>query len=314
MSDTLNVFHLHDILAETWRLQVNVATFNLIVFIDDPARRVWIHERALRIADKHPSRLIILDACNASGEVAVSSSALHLAVGELDANTVAHLTRELSAPDVPNVLWWSPERLIEHDFFAVLLELADRVVVDSSGACNDESVLRRLLCFVQPIKPLQDMAWMRSAPWREMIAQFFDDPDMHEDLASLTALEITSGSTAEALYLAGWLASRLAWTPQDLHTLHTSDGRPIALKLIDEGKKRRVVRAALTTGNSRYVAQLSDDENVVELSVEGAKSKPHWFVPLNNIDNASLIEQGILTNAIDEDFNASLRILRELLA
>jgi hypothetical protein len=313
MSVTLDVHHLHDILAEIWRLKLNVATFNLIVFIDDPTRRDWFYERALRIAEKHPSRLIILDACDASGEVTVSASALRLCVGKLDVSVIAHLTRELSAPDVPNVLWWSPECLIEHELFSVLLEQSDRVVMDSSGACNDESTLRRLLCFVHPVKPLQDLAWMRSAPWREMIAQFFDDPEMHEDLSTLSTLEITSGSTAEAFYLAGWLASRLAWTPEDESSFRAPDGSRVTLKQIDEGKKRRVVRVALATKDSRYVAQLSDDENVVELSIAGARSRPPWLVPLNNIDNASLIEQAILDNANDEVFNDSLRILRELL-
>lgn len=313
MSETLDVHHLHDILAEIWRLELNVATFNLIVFIDDPTRRAWIYERALRIAEKHPSRLLVLDGCDASGEVTVSASALRLSVGKLDENAVASLTRELSAPDVPNVLWWSPERLIEHDLFSVLLEQSDRVVMDSSGVSDDESTLRRLLIFVQPIKPLRDLAWMRSAPWREMIAQFFDDPEMHKDLSSLATLEITSGSTAEALYLAGWLASRLEWTPEDECTFRAPDGSRVSLKKIDEGKKRRVVRIVLSTRDSRYTAQLSDDENVVELSIEGARSKPQWLVPLNNIDNASLIEQAILTDAKDEAFDASLRILRELL-
>jgi len=313
MSETLDVFHLQEILAEIWRLKSNVATFNLIVFIDDPTRRAWIHERALRIAEKHPSRLIILDACDASGKVRVCASELYLSVGKLDANAVATLTRELSAPDVPNVLWWSSECLIENDLFGVLIEHCDRVVMDSSGACNDESTLRRLLCFVQPIKPLRDLAWMRLTPWREMIAQFFDDPEMHVDLSSLATLEITSGSTAEALYLAGWLASRLDWTPEDECTFRAADGSRVSLKKIDEGEKRRVVRVALATKDSRYVAQLSDDENVVELSIEGPKSRPRRLVPLKNIDNASLIEQAILTDANDEAFDASLHILRELL-
>jgi hypothetical protein len=73
------------------------------------------------------------------------------------------------------------------------------------------------------------------------------------------------------------------------------------------------VRVALATKDSRYVAQLSDDENVVELSIEGPKSRPRRLVPLKNIDNASLIEQAILTDANDEAFDASLHILRELL-
>ena len=41
-----------------------------------------------------------------------------------------------------------------------------------------------------------------------MIARFFDDPALREELYSLRSVRIVSGSDAEALYLGGWFASR----------------------------------------------------------------------------------------------------------
>jgi glucose-6-phosphate dehydrogenase assembly protein OpcA len=303
---------------------MSVAMFNLVVYIDDPKHRAWVYERAQRIAGKRPSRLIILDACEKLGSAAdepcaiqeanaSSTMTVSLAIGKLDAAVVVELIRDLSSSGAPTILWWSAGQLIENTLFTRLIEHVDRVVVDASGTSGDAALLYRLLCFVQPLRPLQDLAWMRLGPWREIIAQFFDDPAMREDLASLTSLAITSGSTAEALYLGGWLASRLHWTPSTNQMFHTRDGLEIAFKHITEGEKRRVVRVVLATAHSRYVAQLSADDRVVELSIEGANAKPQWFFPLHSIDNATLIERAVLTDENDELFTASLQTLRALL-
>ena len=87
------------------------------------------------------------------------------------------------------------------------------MLLDSSGKVRGEEAIRELGEFLTrfPGVALQDLAFLRLAPWQDMIAQFFDDPALREDLFSLTALEIESGSAAEALYLAGWLGSRLCF-------------------------------------------------------------------------------------------------------
>ena len=155
---------------------------------------------------------------------------------------------------------------------------------------------------------------MRLAPWQNTIAQFFDDPALREDLFSIDALEIESGSDAEALYLAGWLGSRLSWEIDHRDAFRDRSGRTIPFTKIAKGDQRRVHSVVLKAGSSRYRAALSaDDSNVVELSVEGPKARPLQYVPLQNIENTSLIERAIIENARDMIFETSLLTVRDLL-
>ncbi|HEY0798103.1 MAG TPA: glucose-6-phosphate dehydrogenase assembly protein OpcA [Candidatus Baltobacteraceae bacterium] len=338
MSERASVTHLDTILEELHRarsalssgeigIAPTVATLNFIVFIDEPERREWVRERALRVAEKHPSRLLLLDACDASGTANVRISArqtpgstvvserVDLAVGGLDAGAVASLAQELSAHDIPTVLWWTATRLLESRRFSALINAANGFLVDASGGGRDEAMLRELTRFLNVYDgiALHDLAWMRLAPWQEMIAQFFDAPELRDELSSLCALEIASGSAAEALYLAGWLASALGWKAESPQGFQTSQGEPVSFKRTSEGEQRRIVRVTLATRDSRFNAELSADDHVVRLSVDGAKTREPWFVPLQNVENTSLIERAILARDTDEMFKTALQALRNLL-
>jgi glucose-6-phosphate dehydrogenase assembly protein OpcA len=304
-----------------------VATLNFVVFIDDPAHRDWVLERAARVADKLPSRLIVLDSTSAASGVDVSSSKregvsgtiiterVDVGVSTIDHQSIISLVQELSVPDIPTVLWWSGSRLLQSRTFSGLAQQAVTVLVDSSGKTSGEEIIRELGEFLTrfPHVVLADLAFMRLAPWQDMIAQFFDDPALREDLFSITALEIESGSDAEALYLAGWLGSRLSWEIAERDAFHDRRGHTIPFKRTDKGDQRRVVSVVLRANETTYCAALSNDAGVVALSVAGAKASPVRYVPLQNIDNTSLIERAILESSRDAIFETSLRTVRELL-
>lgn len=305
-----------------------VATMNFIVYVDDPEHRSWVLERALRVADKHPSRLIVLDATVGDGGADVSASAregsgttvlserIDCAVGGLDERAIAAIAFDLRIPDIPTVLWWGSSQLVGNDALAAIAEVTTTLVVDSSGGARGGAGIKELAAFRagHPVVALRDLAFMRLAPWREMIAQFFDDPALFADVFSLTQLEIEAGSDAEALYLAAWLGSRLSWEACDPHTFCTRDGRMVPVVRRTRGEPRRVMRVALLSYDSTYAAEVTDDESVVRLSVGGDKEKRPWYVPLQSIDNISLIERAILSSGSDQIFETSLQTVGELLA
>lgn len=305
-----------------------VATMNFVVYVDDAEHRPWVLERAVRISDKHPSRLIVLDATrdDAGADVSVAvregseatilSERLDLAVGGLDHPTIGGVTHDLCIADIPTVLWWTSSHVLDNQTLTALTDLATTLVVDSSGSARGGETIGELSAFRAryPGVALRDLAFMRLAPWQDMIAQFFDDPALFADVFSLTQLEVDAGSDAEALYLAGWLGSRLSWKACDVHTFCTRDGRMVPLVRRTRGDPRRVVRVTLISFDSTYSAELSDDERVVRLSVGGAKEKPQWYVPLQSIDNISLIERAMLSTGSDQIFETSLQTVGELLA
>jgi hypothetical protein len=61
-----------------------------------------------------------------------------------------------------------------------------------------------------------DLAWLRSAPWRERIAATFDPPQWRSSLAEISAVTVSHhpDSTVSGALLLGWLASRLGWEPR----------------------------------------------------------------------------------------------------
>ena len=190
------------------------------------------------------------------------------------------------------------------------------MLVDSSGKARGQETIAELGEFIARFTNvrLQDLAFMRLAPWQDMIAQFFDDPALREDLFSIDALEIESGSEAEALYLAGWLGSRLSWEPLGRNAFRDRHGHEIPFRHEIKGDQRRVLSVVLRAGDSTYRACISeDDSNVACLYVHGAKAKPLWCVPLQNIQNTTLIERAILENMRDDIFETSLLTVRDLL-
>ncbi len=301
-----------------------VATLNFIVYIDDPNYEDWVLERAVKVVEKYPARLLVLDAvdtsnvanikCLAGEGSTVSTQCVDLAIGGLDPKAIRSLVEELMVPQLPTLMWWSSKELGAHPVLAELVVLASKVVLDSSGDTIDETTLAQLNAFhaSNPALVLDDLAWMRLAPWQEMIAQFFDDETLRAILMEPRSLEIDAGSRAEAVYLAGWLASRLGWTVTGNASMRTREGSDIALKIGLSGEPRRVYRVSIESPGSRCTAELGDDLTTVELHVSGNGERPAWFVPLHNVRNLELLERFILTSATDEIFEAALRSAGEL--
>lgn len=309
-------------------LRVATTTMNLIVFINDPEHRAWVLERVEKIAEKHPSRTIILDA-NADrtgADVFVSSldeagSTIHgerieLGVPDVEAATLRRVVQELRVPEVETHLFWSAIRVTESARFKELIELADTIVVDSSGAVKDASTVSELAHFFVQYRhvALRDLAWMRLKPWRDMVARFFDDPGLREELFSIRRVDVTCGSQAEGLYLVGWLGSRLGWQANPPGAFTDRAGAKIEFTLTPQGEQRRVYAITIETDGSAYTAALTEDAQTVELRVTGARSHPSSLAPLAAIDNASLIESAILAGTTDEIFETSLRMVGNIVA
>ena len=305
----------------------STATINFIVYVENEAYRDWVLERAQRISDKHPSRMIVLDAVKGEHGTKIAASEtgtsdgpsifwerVDLGVDGIRAAQRVQFVESLLVKDIPNVLWWAADRLFSSNTFKALLPLVQHLILDSSGTGADPDAIREFAQFFseQQAGALGDLAWMRLDPWRDVIAQFFDDPAMHDELFSLRRVSISSGSDSEALYLGGWLASRLGWTVRDATTFTDRNGATIAFERKREGQIRRVQRAELESSTSRYSAYVSGADALC-LEVTGKHARPERHVPLQAIDNTSLIERAILGRTTDEVFMEALQTVGELL-
>jgi glucose-6-phosphate dehydrogenase assembly protein OpcA len=319
--------------AELARASISATTMNFVVWIDDVTFRDWVLERTAKILEKHPARAILLDACADAqpgakmvrsesddadvAHITVQAARVEIGVHGMTAAEISELTESLTINEVPTLLWWTGEGIAGQPAFDALVNLADSLVVDSSGTRNDSSTVVELARFLERCESigLRDLAWMRLRPWQDMIARFFDDPSLREELYSVRSLRIVSGSDAEALYLSGWLASRLGWTASGHDQFSDQNGVRIPFASERAGRIRRVRSAQLTTTTTTYNATVSDDdERVVVVKAEGKNALPGRLVPLQAVDSPSLLERAILEPATDEVFETALRMVGTLTA
>ena len=129
----------------------------------------------------------------------------------------ASLAAGWSVGDVPLVVWWNGPAPLDDHLFEHLLDLADRIVLDSSGMADcdlDYLALEGLLRRGEHAR-MSDLLWHRLQPWRLALAQVFDQPAERRMLNRIEACTVMAGNDrggrAAALLLVGWLASRLNW-------------------------------------------------------------------------------------------------------
>lgn len=118
------------------------------------------------------------------------------------------------ASELPTMLW-APHGFGEA--VQALLGLTDVILLDSDDHDRDEVGLDQAAELLDHVYVV-DLAWLRTTPWRERLAASFDPPDRQPALDRLESICIRHhpGSTPSAALLAGWLASRLGWTPAAL--------------------------------------------------------------------------------------------------
>lgn len=302
-------------------------TMNFVVYVDDESLQERASDKALALADKYPARIMLLHTDDEGAKVSIKSrkagdgtminaECIELGIRHMSPQAICSAINTLRVADIPNVLWWTSETVASEMLFDEMIVMMDTVIVDSSGAAPGDLAIRELTEFFNTgtATLIRDLAYMRLAPWQDMVAQFFDDKDFLNALNRIERVQITSGSCAEAYYLVGWLASRLGWKPCGRYELCYSDGRPIKIELKKDGELRRVLRVALSTSQTTFCAELTDSPDTVCLEISGGETAPQRCSPLQHIDNMSLIEKAFLVPAHDEVFEASLRVLNDLLA
>ena len=197
---------------------------NLIVVVD----RSWkgeIANRLERVGRYHASRTILcavedgrdeLDAVavmqyedSASGGIGVMRETVEIDMGQEHLAGLETIVDPIVISELPTVLW-SPHG--HHEAVAALQKMVDVTLLDSDDAPEADGGLGHAEEELQT-SYVVDLAWLRTTPWRERLAASFDPPGRRGALACLDGFIVRhhSSSTASALLLAGWLASRLGW-------------------------------------------------------------------------------------------------------
>jgi hypothetical protein len=216
------------------REYVPARVLNMIAFVD----REWSGEIANRlrgVGRYHASRLLVLayeprrerldarvtivsEGASAPGGLALLRETVVVELGDRHLDDLLTIADPLVVTDLPTLLW-SPHG--HHEIVTELLPLAQAVLVDSVEEPIAQEALTRA-CELSEQAYVVDLAWLRSTPWRERLAATFDPPWLRRELYMITSVTVRHhpASTAAALLLVGWLASRLHWRTGSL----VSDG------------------------------------------------------------------------------------------
>jgi glucose-6-phosphate dehydrogenase assembly protein OpcA len=209
---------------------------NLVVIVD----REWkgeIANRLERAGRYHGSRTILctvqegrttLDATatvsydNPEDKLGVMWEKIEIDLGPEHLPALQTIIDPIVVSGLPTVLW-SPHR--HDDAIHALLPLIDVILLDSDDFPSAAEAFERVFS-VRDHAYVIDLAWLRTTPWRERLAASFDLRSRLAALRDVDELDIRhrDGSSASALLLAGWLASRLGWEPTPLE-LHEGDRR-----------------------------------------------------------------------------------------
>ncbi len=295
------------------------ATMTFVVYFDDAGLSDSIRERIRDVDRKHPSRVIVLDGTR-DAEPGTTSHAsreewVEIPVRGSDANAIETAVAASALCEAPIVLAWIASTIAADERFPVLARRSQTVVCNSSIADGSTSALRELIGFIEahPDIDIQDLAYIRLLAWQDIVAEFFDDAHLLDDLFNLRSVEIIAGSDAEAYYFMGWLASRLAWASCEKDRMCNREGATIAFNVRRQGSPGRIDRIALRTDATTYVAEvLDDDPAIARVEALGFHAHDPRFVPLGGLDVASLIARAIVTHR-DPVFHETIALSKQII-
>jgi glucose-6-phosphate dehydrogenase assembly protein OpcA len=202
---------------------------NLVVVVD----RSWkgeIANRLERVGRYHASRTILcavedgrdtLDAVavmsyqdSSNGGIGVMHEMVEIDMGPEHLNALETVVDPVAVSELPTVLWCPHGH---DDAIAALAGMTDVLLLDSDDQPDADEGLARAQDELKAAYVV-DLAWLRTTPWRERLAASFDPPARRPSLSAIEGFTIRhqASSTASALLLAGWLASRLQWDTRPL--------------------------------------------------------------------------------------------------
>ena len=346
------------------------SVLNLIVMVPDEASAARVVATMSALGIRHPSRAIVLAADPAAAGPALSASiTAHCNVGRDGDEQVCYEVVVLSvrgeaaehlagvvAPllihDLPTHVWWPGDPPFADPIFDQLVEMGDRLVVDSAEFDDLLRGMRRLTT-LRRRSGVGDLAWRRLVWCQELTAEYFEGPRFRRYLPTLNRLTIRyavpsarrrpvrprktvagqphvrSPLVGPMLY-AGWIASRLEWrrhaTRQPLE-----DGRlqltlearhemvglriePVESDAVPPGELISVrLRAFGETGSAEFIIERAIDEAVVASNCDGMTALLRTM-PMELPSESELLADDLVSDRHDPVYEGALRAAAVFLA
>ncbi len=337
-------------------------TLNLLAVANDMREASLIQETIAGLRDFLPSRTIILityDRHDLDGEVTGPRYDVRVELKEqigdkdeanlrfevitigADRSVMGHLASlvtPLLAADLTDFLWWPGGDFATSALFEELLPVVDRLIVDTAQLGREIGALAALRSVIVERSGsliVGDFTWLRLQAWRELIAQFFDPPDVQKSLKAIDQVTIHYAETrqdgssglAAAVMMAGWLGSRLGWEVIDplerqkrggfwAPLRASSDdgrGRDVELHLVPDTSPqarfslRRVTIVATGDAPGTFVVERTDGDDIITTSETPDNPAVSRMVYSQRPDSGSMIGQELQRFGADEFYEETVR-------
>lgn len=176
-----------------------------------------------------------------------------------DHSSAGHLSSVVSpllVGELPTFLWWPSGEFANNAIFEDLVEVADRLIFDSARLGADAHAVAdyRTLIDEEDDPVVGDFTWLRLAPWRQLVAQFFDPAETMAALRSIDRVNIAyaqersdrGSGFAAALLISGWLGSRLGWEIIDKMEPRRAGGWTVYMRARPNGGPANQIQIRLT--------------------------------------------------------------------
>jgi glucose-6-phosphate dehydrogenase assembly protein OpcA len=292
--------------------------FNLLVYVSSRTEAGKLDEMLTDITAARPCRAILIVADGETPEEMLTAQVtsrctlpsasskqvcceqVTITAGGAQVDEVPSAIAPLLLSDLPVYLWWhAVPRLADKSMFRRLVDLSDRVVIDSAHFHDPEADLARMAAVLTETPrwtALSDLNWARLTAWRALLAGFYDIAEYRPLLNQLKRVTIryappatdSAVIPARALLLGGWLASRLGWSVQPGTANRTTasaglefsvDGRSLGLEFAHTGREIEPGHLALVTLASEadrsvsFTVRRSADGQRIETSVTRGEEK-----------------------------------------
>lgn len=269
--------------------KMRASLFNLVFYTKTGDREKYIRTISEKVIEKFPSRVIFItenaeadddylhtrvSVMNSQAEQSdIACDAIHLDVGGSFTERVPFVILPHILPDLPVYVIWAEDPCRASGLFDQLQKLASRIIFDSESIDNLAQFARRLTDFdTKSGFDIADLNWARTESWRELLASAFYNEERLEMLRHASQIQICYNShtskafchtSIQSLYLQGWIATQMDWTPQEVQRDQTgwtlnykSEKGPVTISLYPENlpnlKPGAIVSVDLETKNQDH--------------------------------------------------------------
>ena len=211
-----------------------------------------------------------------------------ISIEELVPRYLNNAVASLRLSSLPSIAWW---RGGDIGALTDLADLVDRLVLDSEDPRDAWSAAAA----IADLTSISDLRWTRLTRWRNLMAQFFDVPDVRGAIGSFTALQVTASDPHTARLFAGWMKSRLP------------EGNTLAITVSAAAGEAAIESVSLNGSSHRLSLELTAEGTCILTSIEtGGRTIASRIVPLGDQSPAALMAEELRVRARELVFEQAL--------